>query len=89
MAWFYAPSLRTSQEIDLHHTSKAEALVNRAAIEVLFNDLMRLEEMLENIQNLNQPGKIHLVIIMAYTLTISLLQTGILWPVLYHGIILF
>ena len=57
----------------MHHTSKAEALANRAANEELFNDLMRLKEMLENIQNLNPPDKIHLVIIMAYILTISLL----------------
>ena len=57
----------------MHHTSKTEAHANRAANEELFNDLMRVEEMLENIQNLNPPGKIHLVIIMAYTLTISLL----------------
>ena len=56
-----------------NHTSKAEALANRAANEELFYDLMRLEEMLENIHNLHPSGKIHLVIIMAYTLTISLL----------------
>ena len=55
-----------------HHTSKAEIFANRAANEELFNDLMRLEEMLENIQNINPPGKIHLVIIMAYTLTTAL-----------------
>ena len=57
----------------MHHTSKAETLANREANDELFNDLMRLEEMLENILNLNPPGKMHLVIIMAYTLTIRLL----------------
>ena len=55
----------------MHHTSKAESLANREANEELFNDLIRLKEMQEHIQNLNPPGKIHLVIIMAYTLTIS------------------
>ena len=43
----------------MHHTSKAEVLANRAANEELFNDLMRLKEMLENRQNLNPPGKIN------------------------------
>ena len=59
--------------VNMHHTSLDETLANRAANEELFNDLMRLEERLENIQNLHPSGKVHLVIIMSYTLTISLL----------------
>ena len=32
----------------MHHTTLDEAAANRAANEELFNDLMRLEEMLED-----------------------------------------
>ena len=44
---------------NMHHTTIEETVANRAANEELFNDLMRLEAMLENIQNLNLPGKMN------------------------------
>ena len=43
----------------MHHTTTEETVVNRAANEELFNDLMHLGATLENIQNLNPPGKIN------------------------------
>ena len=43
----------------MHHTTIGETVANHAANEELFNDLMRLEAMLEFVQNLNPPGKIN------------------------------
>ena len=42
-----------------HHTTIEETVVNRAANEELFNELMRLEAMLEDIQNINPSGKMN------------------------------
>ena len=43
----------------MHHTTIEETVASDAANEELFNDLMRLEAMLENIQNLNPPSKMN------------------------------
>ena len=51
-----------SRLANIHHTSKQESVANRAANEELFSDLMRVEAMLENIQNLNPPGKMNTLI---------------------------
>ena len=45
----------------MHHKTLDEAAANRAANEELFKDLIHLEEMLDDIQNLNSPGKMHLL----------------------------
>ena len=52
---------------NMHHTTSDEALANRAASKELFNDLIRLEEIWGNIHNLHPSGKMHLLIIMAFT----------------------
>ena len=48
-----------SRIANMHHTAIEETVANRAANEELFHDLMLLEAMLENIQNLNPPGKMN------------------------------
>ena len=45
----------------MHYTTLDEAAANLAANEELFNDLMRVEEMLEDIQNLNSPANMPLL----------------------------
>ena len=46
----------------MDHTTSEQAAACRAANKELSSDLMRLEEILEyTIQNLNSPGKMHLL----------------------------
>ena len=45
----------------MDHTTRQQAAANRAENEELFSDLMRLEAMLESIENLNSAGKMHLL----------------------------
>ena len=58
----------------MHHTTREEVLQNRATNDELFNEVMRLEAMLESIQNINPPGKMNTFShYYGYALTISLL----------------
>ena len=45
----------------MHHTTKEKIVANRAANAQLFNELMRLESMLESIENLIQAGKLYFI----------------------------
>ena len=45
----------------MDHLTSEQAAVSRVENEELFNDLLRLEEMLETIQKLNSAGKMHLL----------------------------
>ena len=45
----------------MNQLTSEQAAASRAENEELFNDLLRLEEMLESIQKLNSAGKMHLL----------------------------
>ena len=45
----------------MDHLTSEQSAVSRVENEELFNDLLRLEVMLEAIQKLNSAGKIHLL----------------------------
>ena len=45
----------------MDHTTSEQSAASRLVNEELFNDLLRLEDMLKTIQKLNSPGKMHLL----------------------------